>query len=194
LNGSPTARGISPLASRVGLWYLLAFLAQQDRTGRNRLPVNCLRRLWKFSQITFLKLDWVAKEIDPDERISRFVFREEYIKAGVKFAAFMPARDLVTSVYRTRHCSDRRIWMLGKFFVAGMMSEPKRLVGRVDIPAKQVSSAGLKAVPDPLTHCRHTEIMGWPGERAAQRIKAMALIADGAQAHTCPERYGEPPR
>jgi len=105
--------------------------------------MSCLKRVWRFLVATLLRLDYVPRSVSPEERISRFIFYRRYIRGGsVDYAVFMPGKTNATSVYRTKSCSENRIWLLGKIFVADLLKESRELLGRAD-------SCRRRCYPDP---------------------------------------------
>ena len=92
-----------------------------------------LERFWRFLRATFLLLDWAPRTISPNERISRFIPDERWIKKTngmVSPAAFMPSKKTNDiSVYRTSGCNESRIWLICHYFVDRRRRDNKRMLG-----------------------------------------------------------------
>jgi hypothetical protein len=128
----------------------------------------------------FLRLDWVSRKVSPGERLSRFVPHQSWITPAtgrVSQAAFMPPKRGGTSVYRTTRCSERKIWLLGIFFVERRRKDSIRIVGRADISSDRVLEQDLKIRPLLSPHPRHAELTNWPEDKAQRKDKALALAA-----------------
>lgn len=136
-----------------------------------------LRQLYTSFLIILLKFDSIPATISPDERLARFIFSTHYIKNGkVSLEAFMPQRTtLETSVYRTSGCGERKVWLLGSFFVARLRKDAPVLIARGDILSHEVFNEDLKVVALRSPHPRHAVIRDWPVDKPQQRIKAMGL-------------------
>jgi len=124
-----------------------------------------------------------SSAISISELLSRFVFHHSHVKSSdstVRHAAFLP-KEGQTSVFRISGITDSDIWDIGDE-VAFRRQLP--LVGRADISVAAVLKTGLQAArhePPP----RHANIVNWPDEKSAQRLKAMELAAE-AQYHPNP--------
>jgi hypothetical protein len=159
--------------------------------------VRYLEQSWRFLRATFLLLDWAPRSVSPNERISRFIPDERWmnkIKGLVYSAAFMPSkktRDI--SVYRTSGCSERRIWLIGLFFVERKRRDKKRILGRADVKSNLVFREGLKLRARLLPHPRHAELTDWPDDKAHQKDKVLAL-AQGATLGLRPDPWIMPRR
>jgi len=125
-----------------------------------------------------------SSAISSSEQLSRFVLYHSHVKfsdSTVRHAAFLP-KDGQTSVFRISGISDSDVWALGYREVASKRNLP--LVGRADISVAAVLKIDLQVmqnVPPP----RHADIINWPAERSAQKLKAMELAAD-AEYHPKP--------
>lgn len=124
-----------------------------------------------------LRFDSVPSVVTSDERISRFIFSKHYVKNGkVALEAFLPQKNTrESSVYRTNGCSERKVWLLGDFFVARLRKDARALIGRGDILSHDIFKQGLKIVPVRNPHPRHAVLRDWPDDKPQQKIKAMAL-------------------
>ena len=80
----------------------------------------------------------------------------------------MPPEDKHLSVFRTTGLREYEIWQLGGTLRA------KLLLGRADIAAAAVSETGLAVEADD-SPARHANIVGWPDDNSATRLKALEL-------------------
>lgn len=116
--------------------------------------------------------------VDPREPLSRFLFSSNNYRLSdntVRHSAFMPPEDKRLSVFRTSGLQENEIWRLGDALRA------KPPLGRADISALAINKSGLTIVPDD-TPPRHANILGWPDEASAIKLKALEL-AD--RSHLC---------
>ena len=141
-----------------------------------------LRRLSEFFLSIFLRFDWVPTVVAPDEPATRYIFDKDHFSEGkgvVKYAAFLPSKKTGDiSVYRVKKCSEWRIWALGKHFVGRLRLDNVILCARADLPARAFVQQGLRVIAKKRPHQRHAIVNGWPGEKAGQRVKAIALARD----------------
>jgi hypothetical protein len=87
----------------------------------------------------------------------------------------MPPQDKRLSVFRTSGLSENEIWSIGESL------RPRPLLGRADIRAGSVYEVGLSIDVD-NDPPRHANIVDWPEEDTAIRLKAIEL-AERAQLH-----------
>ena len=109
--------------------------------------------------------------VDAAEILARYIyFRNQYRPSDntVKYSAFMPPADKRLSVFRTSGLSEDAIWELGGFL------RTQSLLGRADIAAAVVSDVGLAIEADDIPH-RHANIVGWPDDQSAVKLKALEL-------------------
>jgi len=134
-------------------------------------------RFWKR-----ISQDSISPEIEPDERLSRYVLYNRHMKQGrLRPQAFLPApRTRTTSVYRTKGCSEDMIWQLGDRFVTALHREKRPVIGRGDIPAQVVLDQDLRIVSSPTPHARHADILNWPPEEDLLLMKATELATRAA--------------
>lgn len=139
--------------------------------------MRCLRRFYTSFLIILLKFDSVPTAVSPDERVTRFIFSKHYVRNGkVSLEAFMPHRATrETSVYRTRGCSEGKVWQLGNLFVTRLRKDKPTLVARGDVSSGVVFNESLGIVSLHSPHPRHAVLRNWPEEKAHQKIKAMVL-------------------
>jgi hypothetical protein len=90
----------------------------------------------------------------------------------VKAAAFLPNRELETSVFRTTDLDEATVWPLAD--AAVLNRKGARLHGRADTFAGLVRATGLEVraqEPPP----RHADLIGWSSEKDAQKSRAQQL-------------------
>jgi hypothetical protein len=80
----------------------------------------------------------------------------------------MPPEDKRLSVFRTSGLREYEIWELGGSLRA------KLCWGRADIAAGDVSETGLAVAADDIPP-RHANIVGWPDDNSAIKLKALEL-------------------
>lgn len=115
------------------------------------------------------------------ELLARFILHHSQVKTSdstVRHAAFLP-KDGQTSVFRISELYDSDVWEIGIREVASKRKQP--LVGRADITMATVLKIGLQVTPHEPPP-RHADIINWPDEKSAQRLKAIELAAE-AQYH-----------
>lgn len=134
-----------------------------------------LERFWISLLGIFLQTDWCPRTVSRDERISRYIVNKQHMKGGISPAAFMPARDGSTSVYRTSGCAEKRIWQLGFIFVERKRRDRVKIVGRADVNSQIVYDEDLRIQPSLRPHPRHADLVNWPDDKAQQKDKALAL-------------------
>lgn len=120
------------------------------------------------------------EQVAPDENLSRFILNKNHfsiLHKRVKYAAFLPATNGETSVFRTSKLTDKEIWATGDKEVA--QKRNKSLLGRADISAVHAFNNKLKVIPDD-TPPRHANITGWPYEKSEQKLIAMELAGEAS--------------
>jgi len=118
----------------------------------------------------------LAEAVSPDEQLSRYLTQSSHFSREnnrVKPAAFMPAPNGRTSIFRTLGLSGRAIWRIGEE-VCRRGGRP--LHGRADILAQEITAARLKIEPDDRSS-RHANITGWPPEKSEKMSLAQGLAA-----------------
>ncbi len=114
------------------------------------------------------------------EPLTRFVFDKDYYRPSdnsVKHPAFMPNKNMRTSVFCIRELEDTQIWGLANEHVIPILQKP--LIGRADIKVSDATDIGLDVVPSD-NPARHANITGWPGERSKRKLLALKLAAKAA--------------
>jgi hypothetical protein len=119
--------------------------------------------------------------IEPDGRLSRFLFRGEFDRelSAVRSSAFLP-RNGETSVFYTSLLDAQAIWDLGEREVASVRK--RTLLARADLRASVVDQTGLVLNYNDSPKW-HANIVGWPPESdfpavlsIAQRLSAAAVL------------------
>lgn len=120
-----------------------------------------------------------APAVRPDERLTRYIFQKDQFKKGeVKAAAFLPAGDGTTSVFRTSEVAEEGIWDIGVNHVETIRRQknPKiTLKARGDVRAGAAIEQELAIVPEMSLHPLHADLSGWPPEESAQLLVAVEL-------------------
>jgi hypothetical protein len=119
----------------------------------------------------------LEKAVASDELLARFILFRGWIRndGTVKPDAFIPPRDLDLSVTRLKYLLEQEVWRIGQT-IAG--ARPATLCGRADIPAAEVRRRALDVVPRPVAdNPNHAVVIGWPGDKPAQKIIAQELAA-----------------
>lgn len=123
----------------------------------------------------------LPSQVGADEVIARYFVHDSEMRPGKElpdFAAFMPNRNLRTSVYRSTGLEEATIRAIGVSHVAPMRGSLK---GHCCKAAQDFLDQGLSFDADGQPHERHANVVGWSTDRAANRIKAKKL-ADKAMA------------
>lgn len=119
-----------------------------------------------------------SDQVRPEENLTRYILHKNHftiLHKRVKYAAFLPAPNGETSVFRVSGLDDNAIWEIGDKEVAIGRGIP--VLGRANILASRVFSRTLKIVPDDSPP-RHANITGWPEEKSEQKLIAMELAED----------------
>ncbi|RJQ20828.1 MAG: hypothetical protein C4560_04580 [Nitrospiraceae bacterium] len=115
------------------------------------------------------------EQVRPEEDLTRYILHKNHfsiLHKRVKYAAFLPAPNGETSVFRVSGLADIAIWEIGDKEVAG--KRETAILGRADIPAFHVLNSTLKIKPDENPP-RHANITGWPKEKSEQKLIAIEL-------------------
>lgn len=113
------------------------------------------------------------------ESLGRYLPEESYFsstKNSVKPKAFMPPPDLCLSVFRIDGLTLEEVWEMGEREVINFMAQPKELYGLADIKVSRVKEVNLEVNPNDNPP-RHANIIGWPPEKARQKLIAIELAA-----------------
>jgi len=128
-----------------------------------------------------IKIDDSQNPLDQSENISRFILSKNHFAASkkrVKYNAFLPPPDLELSVFRISGLPDNQIWEIGREIVA--QPQGKTAKGRGDFLAALATENELSIIPDQEPHELHANIIGWPENKAKQKLIA-AKLADKAE-------------
>lgn len=118
-------------------------------------------------------------QINADEVLARYIFsRSQYSSSNqtVKYTAFIPPPEKRLSVFRISDLTEDEIFTIGDNI--GILRS-KSCVGRADIRATAVVESALSIDADDIP-LRHANIVGWPEEGSAIKLKAIEL-AEKAQ-------------
>jgi hypothetical protein len=110
------------------------------------------------------------------EQIARYILTKKHIsvtKGIVKPAAYMPAPNGETSVYRISNIAENDIWDIGRKYVAG--PSKRTLRARGDTTAEVITKTGLEISPETTPHPLHANIVNWPSEKDEQKMLAVEI-------------------
>ena len=125
-------------------------------------------------------------EVEVSERISRHILSKRYFSAAnrtVKYAAYLPAPNGETSVYRTSLLSEEEIWKIGQEYVA--KPSKRTLYARGDTTAAVILKTGLDVTPETTPHPLHANILNWPSEKDEKKMFAIEIVNEATLA-VCP--------
>lgn len=109
--------------------------------------------------------------VETEETLARYLYSKNNYRSSdltVKYSAFMPPEDKRLSVFRISELTENDVWSIG------VNLRPQPLLGRADIKALYVSEIGLLIDADDIPQ-RHANIIGWPEEASAIKLKAVEL-------------------
>ena len=109
--------------------------------------------------------------VDPTETLARFLFHKNQYRLSdhtVRHTAFIPPENKRLSVFRIFSLFENETWALGD----NLRSVPS--LGRADLKIKGIAEAGLTIEADDIP-ARHANIIGWPAESSAIKLKALLL-------------------
>ena len=116
--------------------------------------------------------------VSDSEAVARFIFSSSDYRVSnltVKYSAFMPARDLASSVYRIDGCDEADIEQIDQDHISGKRKDGKISKGRADILVKHVRKSKLDVISEPSPHPRHANIEGYSSNESENRMKAIEL-------------------
>jgi len=119
----------------------------------------------------------VVQPVSPEERLARFVLRTDWVRSDltVRPEAFIPHPHKDLSVSRHLARPEPELWSEGK---AVATARGLQLHGRADFLASDTLAQNLRVEADPLPeNTHHAVVVGWPPEKAVQKIKALKLAA-----------------
>jgi len=125
-------------------------------------------------------------EVEAAERISRYILSKRYFNAAnrtVKYAAYLPAPNGETSVYRTSSLPEEEIWKTGQEYVA--KPSKRTLYARGDTTAAVILKTGLDVIPETTPHPLHANILNWPSEKDEKKMFAIEIVNEATLA-VCP--------
>ena len=124
--------------------------------------------------------------VDTNEWLARFIHYQRYIRQDrtVRADVFIPHPYPDLSVTRHLQLSEAELWRLGRD-VARQIN--KTLHGRVDAQVFVFEQQHLQVVADPVQdNPNHANVIGWPGEKPAQKIRAQEIAAAASKVLTPP--------
>ena len=113
-----------------------------------------------------------SNELIDSEILARYLYDKQLIRANgtVRHNAFLPPpQENCLSVFQVTGLSENEKWELGE-----KHGRKKPLLGRAEIDDSCVNEIGLKSERDD-NHPRHVNIIGWPANKEARRIKAIEI-------------------
>lgn len=117
-------------------------------------------------------------EVGAGEKLARFVLQSSHIRrqdSTVKADAFIPYPYPDLSVTRHTGISEQRVWEIAQRVAESI---PKTLYGRADVEAQDVLDQNLTVqVAAETDNPNHANIIGWPPEKPAQKIRALEIAA-----------------
>lgn len=114
--------------------------------------------------------------VEAHEALARFIFSNRHFSPQqnrVKAGAFLPNRLGEVSVFREHGLESFDIWAIGTKVAT---SRSGSLYAGGDIRAQAVRKLQLDVIADKLPS-RHANIIGWPDDKATQKIIALELAA-----------------
>ncbi len=127
--------------------------------------------------------------VDASELLARFILSSAHIRASdqtIKPDAFIPHPHLELSVTRHRDASEAELWEAGRAVVAAQR-QPRTLHGRGDVAAfafipqqLAVRAAPVRDHPALPDNPNHANVIGWPPDKALQRLKALKIAEQAA--------------
>ncbi len=124
-----------------------------------------------------------VQPVGDDEVLARFVLRKDWVRNDqtLRPEAFIPHPHKDLSVSRHQARPDTELWEEGKAVAAAVTVTVRRVMqlhGRADFIASDVIGQNLRVEADPLPeNPSHAVVVGWPPEKAVQKIKALMLAA-----------------
>jgi hypothetical protein len=114
-----------------------------------------------------------------DELLTRFVLFPAHVRNSdntVKQDAFMPHPRVELSLTRHLHATDEELWREGER-VAKLRTRP--LHGRAFVLANAFTDEGLSVEAKPIIpeNPNHVDVVYWPADKAAQKMKAVQIAA-----------------
>lgn len=140
--------------------------------------MNCLKLLVRLCRVIFARFDRPLDQVNPDEMTTHFIFARDHFnqaKNTVSAAAFMPPKDKRLSIYRIHCCEEEKIWWLGDWYVSRRRTDKKAVLARGDLQALEFERVQLEIRPERNPHPRHANVLGWPADKPAQKMKAVEL-------------------
>lgn len=121
-----------------------------------------------------------GEELGPEESLARFIMVSRNIRADgtVKPEAFVPYKHVELSVTRHHGWTESMMWASGQR-VAEERGKP--LQGRADFNVDDALKVELRVLKAPLEgNPNHADVVDWPPEKAAQKLKAIKIAEHSA--------------
>lgn len=117
-------------------------------------------------------------DVAANEWLARFILFSKWIRGSdstIRPDAFIPHPWPDLSVTRHKDISVQELWRIGQRVAD---DRPATLYGRADFTTEEVNRQKLDVQPRPIPGNRnHACIVGWPGDKPAQKILAQELAA-----------------
>ncbi len=110
--------------------------------------------------------------VNESEKLGRYIYCKRHYRSSdntVKYSALMPRPYTRLSVFIISDLNESEIWSIGE-----NLRNDMELKGRADIIAANVYKSKLDIEVDNNPE-RHAEIVNWPEEESAMKLKAMEL-------------------
>jgi len=117
--------------------------------------------------------------ISSGEVLSRFLFNgNQFSLNGVKQAAFLPAKNHETSIFRKTKLVQFSLYESIKELIAS--ERGMQIKGVALIEAEKIQLADLKVEIEESKHQWHANIIGWPLEKHQQKQLALILAQNSS--------------
>ena len=122
----------------------------------------------------------INESISPSEVLSRFLFQSSHFSSNrVKQAAFLPAKNLETSVFRKTKLVEFSLYDKTKDLIS--LERGKKIKAIALIQADKIGDAiGLTIEVEESQHKWHANIVGWPQEKHEQKQLAQILAKNSS--------------
>ena len=113
--------------------------------------------------------------IKPDEDLARFIFHSNgFNSSRVKQAAFLPAKNLETSVFRKTKLVEKSKYEIKKKIISSERGVDIKAVATIKENDVELAE-GLTTRAEESKHKWHANIIGWPQEKHEQKQLAQIL-------------------
>lgn len=116
--------------------------------------------------------------VSSDEMLARFIIFSKHFRPSNNTAkpdAFMPHPRIELSVTRHREATEDELWHEGERVVK--IRSDSTLYGRADLTAEAFENEDLSVEAKPIIpeNPNHADVIGWPTEKPAQKMKALEI-------------------